>query len=138
MKIRTYNPDTDYSHLRSMLLDKATYGGVIDEDRDSEEKLKRLALTKPNCLLVAEKDEKLVGTVTVFEDGRACWLYRFAYQDKKIGRALWGHARMVAKELGHTQVLVYAPYDDSSFKELYNELGFNTGNPYTAYWQNID
>ena len=120
-----------------MLNDHETFGGEFDGARDSEEKIRNLVTDKPDYVWAAEVDGQLVGTVTVFEDGRACWLYRFAYRDRQVGQALWDQARQVAADRGHSQVLVYAPAGDTEFEKRYNDLGFNTGHSFTAYWQDI-
>jgi Asp-tRNA(Asn)/Glu-tRNA(Gln) amidotransferase A subunit family amidase len=81
-----------------------------------------------------------VGTVSVFEDGRSAWLYRFAVEkeeEKETVNALWQKAKEVLKEMGHTQVLVYAPASHKNFEERYTSIGFSKGNNFTAYWQNL-
>lgn len=83
---------------------------------------------------------EIVGTVTLFEDGRSAWLYRFAVQsdnESEIAELLNKKALETMKERGHTQVLVYAPQGDQHFEDRYTSLGFNKGNNFTAYWQNI-
>lgn len=117
-----------------------TYGGQYDEARDTAERLRSLFEQKPDAILVAEDDGSIVGTVTLFEDGRSAWLYRFAVQIKNeevISKELSQRALLILKEKGHTQVLVYAPAADPHFKDRYTTLGFIKGNDFTAYWQDI-
>ena len=85
-------------------------------------------------------DNLIVGTITLFEDGRSAWLYRFAVKkeyEEEATLALWNMAKMIMQSRGHTQVLVYAPANDTNFGERYNNLGFTAGGNYTAYWQDI-
>jgi len=139
--IRNYNSDTDYLEVSSLYKESKTFGGQFDEARDSEDRLKNLVKEKPNAILVAEIDNEIVGTVTLFEDGRSAWLYRFAIkneENKEIGKALWKKAKEEMKNKGHSQVLVYAPVGDLDFENRYKDLGFNKGNDFTAYWQDLD
>ena len=139
MKVRPYQ-SSDYEQIKSLLTAPDTFGGVFDDARDSHAKLDELEASKPNSILVAEIGEKIVGTVTLFEDGRAAWLFRFAAQteqETEIVTALKEQAFAIMKERGHTQVLVYAPQGDKHFEERYIQLGFNKGNDFTAYWQEV-
>ncbi len=136
IRIRTYNPATDYEALLTLLRDQSSFGGVVDDARDSVEKL----AANPDSILLAATEDGLVGTVTLLENGRVAWLYRFAAMEaseEEIRMALWKEAKQRLGALGHTQLLVYAPTGDAHFHDQYTELGFQKGNEYTAYWQNI-
>ncbi len=140
MNIRNYNPETDYQGIEALLNAEGTFGGQFDEARDTKERLDVLEASKPGSILVAEDEGKIVGTVTLFEDGRSAWLYRFAVQqenESEITELLNEKALETMKDLGHTQVLVYAPQGDEHFEDRYTSLGFNKGNDFTAYWQDI-
>jgi predicted N-acetyltransferase YhbS len=140
MNIRNYNPETDYPAIESLLRDSETYGGEFDEARDTKERIDTLEANKPNSVLVAEINNEIVGTVTLFEDVRSAWLYRFAVKkeyEEQATKSLWEKAQETMRLRGHTQILVYAPAGNSGFENRYNKLGFNTGGDYTAYWQDI-
>ncbi|MFM2340149.1 MAG: hypothetical protein RLZZ360_785 [Candidatus Parcubacteria bacterium] len=140
MKIRDYNPETDFDAVKSLLCDSSTYGGDFDEARDSKDRIDTLGQQKPGSVLVAELDNEIVGTVTLFEDGRSAWLYRFAVaktHEDIVTDALWQAAKEIMRSWGHTQILVYAPAHDAAFSSRYSKLGFTAGNDFTAYWQNI-
>jgi predicted N-acetyltransferase YhbS len=140
MNIRNYNPETDYPSIKALLNAENTFGGQFDEARDTKQRLDALEVSKPGSILVAAADGKIVGTVTLFEDGRSAWLYRFAVQpenETEITKLLNENALNTMKERGHTQVLVYAPQGDQHFEDRYEELGFNKGNNFTAYWQHV-
>jgi hypothetical protein len=136
--IRNYNPNTDYPSVESLYKDSSTYGGQFDETRDSAERLAKLIAKKPDSILIAENDGKIVGTVTLFEDGRSAWLYRFAVNNEEVSRILWQKAKEIFKQKGHSQILVYAPVGDKKFEKRYTDLNFNKGSDYTAYWQDIN
>lgn len=141
MTIRNYNPDTDYASIEALLNNTNTYGGQFDEARDTKERIDTLETQKPGSVLVAEVDGEIVGTVTLFEDGRSAWLYRFAVQAAHEAEAvplLNQRALVTLKERGHTQVLVYAPQGNQLFEERYTKNGFTKGGDFTCYWQDID
>lgn len=140
MNIRNYNPETDYRAIEALLNDPDTFGGQFDEARDTKERIDRLEESKPGSVLVAEIAGEIIGTVTLFEDGRSAWLYRFAVKQEyeaDAPKVLWEEASKTMKERGHSQVLVYAPAKNVNFEHRYNSLGFNTGSDFTAYWQDI-
>ncbi|MBI4121266.1 MAG: hypothetical protein HY457_03355 [Parcubacteria group bacterium] len=129
----------DYAAVAILYKDSSTYGGQFDEARDALERLQKLVEEKPDAILVAEDEGVIVGTVTLFEDGRSAWLYRFAVKGEglDIVNALYERAAQILKLKGHTQVLVYAPVGDKKFEERYGALGFTKGHDYTAYWRAI-
>jgi hypothetical protein len=140
MNVRNYNPETDYPTIESLLRDTKTYGGEFDEARDTKERIDALEANKPGSVLVVEMDKEIIGTVTLFEDGRSAWLYRFAVKkehEELATKFLWEKAQETMKLRGHAQILVYAPAGNSDFEDRYNKLGFNTGGDYTAYWQDL-
>lgn len=140
MNIRNYNPDSDYQDIEALYKEGSTFGGEFDVARDTKERIDTLEQNKPDSVLVAEEDGKIVGTVTLFEDGRSVWLYRFATitnNETEITRQLFDRAKEILKMRGHTQVLVYAPTEDNHFEHRYSSLGFNKGGDFTAYWQDI-
>jgi hypothetical protein len=141
IKIRNYNPKSDYKGLFNLYTVDNNFGGQFDEARDSEHKINVLIKAKEDAILVAEINETLVGTVTLFEDGRTAWLFRFAVQkefEEQITKKLTLKALEILKGRGHSQVLVYAPHGDKHFEERYKKAGFKKGNDYTSYWQDID
>ena len=140
--IRNYNPN-DYEQVAALYKQTDLFGGQFDEARDSADRLAKLVTSKPDAILVAESDEagKIIGTVTLFEDGRSAWLYRFAVekgeQEVAVTKMLWDKAKATLNQKGHTQVLVYAPVGDKGFEQRYTQLDFKKGNDFTAYWQDI-
>ena len=138
--IRNYNPITDYEWVKKLYMDSSTYGWQYDDARDTSIKLESLVKDEPNKILIAEISSHIVGTLTLFEDGRAAWLYRFAVQseyEQEITKALFDHGKSLLKEMWHTQVLVYAPSWDSHFEQRYTNLWMNKWNDFTAYWTDI-
>jgi predicted N-acetyltransferase YhbS len=140
MNIRPYQP-TDYEQVVALYRQSELYGGQFDENRDSEERLQKRVEADPDAILVTEQDTKIVGTVSLIEDGRVAWLFRFAVlqgeQQTVITKALCDAALAALKAKGHNQVLVYAPVGNDRLDNRYERLGFNRGGNYTCYWKNI-
>jgi len=135
MKIRNYTP-SDYKQLKVLYLDGSFYGGQFDEARDSEARLAKVGL---ESILVAEDSGVILGTVSLVDDGRVAWLFRFAVKDNNldVARALKEKAVEILKSRGHTQILVYSPVNNEQLDKRYHELGFNKGGDYTAYWLEV-
>lgn len=134
--IRPYVP-TDYDAVVD-LYNKPGFGGQFDEDRDSKEKLDAQSAKDANSILVAEVDGEVVGTVSILADERFAWLLRFAVRDPRAVEVLCTEACDILKQRGHSQVLVYAPTNDSSFKLRYGSLGFKEGEQsYDIFWKEL-
>lgn len=141
MNIRSYLPE-DYEQIARLYKQSELYGGQFDENRDSYDRLKNRIEADVDAILVAEVDGKILGTVSLIEDGRVAWLFRFAVCEGKhqvaITSALHEKAIQLLKEKGHHQVLVYTPAGNKKLDKRYEDLGFNRGSDYTCYWQDID
>lgn len=138
MEIRSYKIE-DYEAVSKLYKDYSTFGGQFDNDRDSGERLEKLINEKPDSILVAESNGEILGTVTMFEDVRCAWLFRFAVAKNtdEVTKELYRSAAEILKSKGHKQVLVYAPVGVSRFEERYKNIGFNKGDDYTCYWREL-
>lgn len=141
LHVRNYRY-TDYNAVKELYMQKDLYGGQFDEARDSREKLSDAIHADPQSILICEKDGKILGTVSLIEQGRVAWLFRFAVAktdfEKEAASALHGAACAILKARGHSQVLVYTPVDDPYLQERYASLGMNKGSAYTCFWQELD
>ena len=140
MKIRSYTDD-DFDQLMALYDRSELYGGQRDDNRDSRSKLQDRIMNDPSAIIVAEDDGKIVGTVSLIEDGRVAWLFRFAVQkidnEKNILDKLYVYATDALKKKGHNQVLVYSPAGNTDLDQRYKELSFQQGGDYTCYWKDI-
>ena len=136
--IRSYK-DSDYDQLKELYLHPEWFGGQFDEARDNREGLASIMARDPQAILVCEEDGELIGTVSLIEDGRVAWLFRFAVKDNnhKIAEALYEKASEVFKTRGHTQIIVYAPIGNQTLGKRYNALDMNKGRDFTAYYKDI-
>ncbi len=138
MRVRNYKT-ADYEQLKALYLDSSTFGGQFDEARDAPERLKKKIEANPDAILVAEIDGKLVGTVSLIDDGRVAWLFRFAAKKDhpEALKALHEKAIEILKSRGHTQVLVYTPVGNTDLDSRYEQLGFTKGGDFTCYWKKV-
>lgn len=136
MIVRSYKPE-DFAQLKALYLDSSLYGGQFDEARDGSDRLQKKIESDPDSILVAEDSGKLLGTVSLIDDGRVAWLFRFAASSTQVAKGLHDKAIEVLKGRGHTQVLVYTPVGNNELDSRYEELGFTKGEDYTCYWKEV-
>jgi predicted N-acetyltransferase YhbS len=136
--IRNYK-DEDYEQIKKLYSHSEWFGGQFDEARDSQEKLAKITSLDPESVLVFENAGRIVGTISLIENGRVAWLFRFAVKDNDsdIARKLYKKATFILKGRGHSQVLVYSPSGNTNLDERYSQLGMNKGNDFTAFWKDI-
>src|SRR5690606_31854998 len=122
--VRSYK-DTDYYKLKELYGHSEWYGGQFDEARDGREKLKSKIAQDNDSILVYEKNGELLGSISLIEDGRVAWLFRFVVKDndQQIAQELYDHATHVLKARGCTQVLVYSPNNEDILSQRYKNLG---------------
>lgn len=138
MKVRSYQP-SDYEQLKTLYLDSSTFGGQFDEARDAADRLQKKIEADPDAILIAEQDYKIVGSVSLIDDGRVAWLFRFAVPqgNPNIAQVLHDKAITILKERGHAEVLVYTPVGNQELNSRYEQLGFAKGGDYTCYWKGL-
>lgn len=140
MNVRNYKTE-DYHQVKELYQDSGLFGGQFDVERDAEDKLASRTEADPQSVLVYEVDNKIVGTVSLIEDERVAWLFRFAVQkgenEDKVTKTLYDRATSILKERGHKQVLVYSPVSNEPLDNRYIKLGFQKGDDYTCYWKDI-
>ena len=117
------------------------YGGQFDPARDSEEKLLSVTNFDPESILIYEENGEILGTVSLIENGRVAWLFRFAVteceNEKTITKALYETACNILRYRGHKQILIYSPSNHLKLNQRYIDLGMNKGGEYTCHWQDI-
>lgn len=141
MNIRNYL-DSDYGQLMALYDKSDLYGGQRDDNRDSKAKLQAVTSHDPEAILIAEYNGRIVGTVSLIEDGRVAWLFRFAVEQSKDEKAILGQlyaaASRILKHRGHNQVLVYSPVGHTHLDTRYTALlGFEKGSNFTCFWKDI-
>ena len=136
--IREYH-DADYDDLKELYGHTEWYGGVFDKARDGRERLAKKIADDPEAIWLYEEGGKVVGTVSLIDDGRVAWLYRLVvkHNDPVVTQKLYDHAAQILKKHGHEQVLVYTPVGDRTLHNRYEQLGMMRGSDYTCYWAQL-
>ena len=138
LNVRQYN-ESDYEAVKALYLRGDLYGGQFDEARDSKDRLNSVTKLNPNAILVCEFNRAVVGTVSLIDDGRIAWLFRFAVEqgpnEKAVAEQLYEAACSILRSRGHSQVLVYSPVNQSRLEDRYLSLGMKKGGDYTCFWQ---
>jgi len=141
MKIRAYK-SSDYPGIIKLYKETEMPGSEFDANRDGEEKLAKRISVDPESILLAEDNGIIVGSVSLIEDSRVAWLFRFRVREdisneEEVANLLYESAKKVLLNRGHHQVLVYTTVDEEKFKNRYKNLGFNQGHDYTCFWKDI-
>ncbi len=138
--IRPYDA-ADYDQVAALYRRHDLYGGQFDAHRDSPERLRAQTVDRPDTILVAASGTRILATVSLVEDGRVAWLYRFAVDqvpaEAEISAALYAAATGVLAARGHRQVLVYTPVGEERLSGRYDELGMSRGGADTCYWADL-
>lgn len=137
--IRSYQ-ESDYDAIKELYSHLEWYGGVFDEARDGREVLAIKITQDPEAILVYTQDGEITGTISIIEDGRVAWLYRFVVKDfdEKVTRGLYDVATGILKSRGHTEVLVYSSVDDTNLDARYQSLGMTKGGNYACFRKEIN
>jgi|SRR5579872_386424 len=141
MNVRNYKL-SDYRSIEALYKMGDFYGGQYDENRDSEQRLADRIKSDPEAILVCEDKEEIIGTVSIIEDGRVAWLFRFSVpsdlRGNEAAKLLYDRAIEILKARGHRQVLVYSPLGNQALNKRYQQLlSFNKGNDYTCFWKDL-
>ena len=138
--VRSYEV-SDYDGIQALYRQGHLYGGQFDEDRDSATRLQAQIREAPDSILVAIEDDHLVGTVSLIEDARVAFLFRFAVVDtpsaSAAAKGLYDRAAAVLRSHGHNQVLVYSPVGNDSLDHRYEALGMAKGGDYSCFWTEL-
>ena len=136
--IRRYK-DSDYDQLRDLYFHSEWYGGQFDGSRDSQEKLTTITARDPDSILVYMVGSNMLGSISIIEDSRVAWLFRFVVKDNAttVAEGLYSKAVDILKKRGHTQVLVYSPIGDKELSARYEGLGMTLGGKFLSYWSEI-
>ena len=131
--------DQDYPELCALYKHTELYGGVFDEARDGRERLSNKIAQDPDAILIHESNGQLDGTISLIEDGRVAWLYRFIVVgfDPDVTKELYNKAVTILKDRGHSQVLVYSEANNAQLDTKYQALGMTKGGNYTCFWAEI-
>ena len=140
-RVRNYRPE-NYEAIIALYKIGGLFGGQFDEARDSREKLAEVTKRDPESILVYDEDGTIRGTVSLIENGRVAWLFRFAVQqgdeEHTVAKALYIKAKEILKARGHSEILVYSNPDNQKLNERYETLGMTSGDCYRCFWDLVE
>ncbi|MDB5182246.1 MAG: hypothetical protein JWO47_30 [Candidatus Saccharibacteria bacterium] len=128
--------DTDYEQVKALYQHAEWYGGKFDEHRDSQEIMLHKVTADPQSIIVDEENGEILGTISLVEDGRVAWFYRFVTKDNNLGaaEALYKAASGVLKQRGHPEVLIYSDPTREDLNSRYQALGMEKGGDYECFY----
>jgi hypothetical protein len=128
--------DSDYDQVKALYQHGEWYGGKFDEHRDSREILLHKVTIDPQSIIVDDEDGQILGTISLVEDGRVAWFYRFVTKDNNLGvaEALFTAASGVLKSRGHPEVLTYSDPTREDLNVRYQALGMEKGGDYECFY----
>jgi hypothetical protein len=128
--------DADYDQVKALYQHGEWYGGKFDEHRDSREIMAKKIASDSQAIIVEEENGEILGTISLIEDGRVAWFYRFVVKDNSlpIAQGLYGAAAGVLKSRGHPEVLIYSDPAREDLNTRYQQLGMQKGGDYECFY----
>ncbi len=136
--IRGYT-DADYDQIKSLYQHSEWYGGSFDEKRDSRETLLAKVTRDPQSIIVDDENGEIMGTISIIEDGRIAWFYRFVTKNNSadVAKTLYTAASGVLQSRGHSEVLIYSDENREDLTSRYEELGMQKGGDYECFYAEL-
>lgn len=136
VQIRPYT-SKDYASVIELYKE----GNLFEEEVD-EEKIITLKITRdPESILVALKDNKIVGTVSIMEDGRLAFIFRLAVKTNErrqgIGAALLAEAEKILKKRGNTMVNIIVNEKHEDLQIYYEKLKYKKARVWRWMWKEL-
>lgn len=127
-QIRNYQA-SDYQQVREIL----ERGNLYWEPSDNEQALERKIQQRPDSILVAVEDDRVVGTQFIVEDFLPL-MFRLSvhpdYRSKGIGKALMQRGEEILRQKGSNHVNILVASDDKELQSYYERQGYEKGNTY--------
>lgn len=116
-------------------------GGLFEEDCDLEDILAKKSERDPESLLVAVLHDKIVGTVSLVEDGRFAFIFRLAVkldkQNRGIGSQLIAEAEKKLKQRGNTIINILVNEQHQELQSYYTRRHFHKGRIWRWMWKEL-
>jgi len=129
INIRNYTIE-DYKPVKQLLVD----GGLYYEPMDSLERLSEKISKDPKSIIVATEAEKIVGTVSLMEDGSMAFIFRLvvspADRNKGIGKALMKEAEEELFRREYEEINILVEEGNTELQEYYEHQDYEKGNVY--------
>ena len=122
---------TDYPQVKRILEER----GLFYEPMDSEERLQEKITRDPDSIFVATRENELIGTVSIMEDGRMGFIFRLCMNSDKentgIGIALMNKAEEELFKRGFKEINILVDSKSQQLQDYYLKRGYELGHQYT-------
>ncbi|MBI5619578.1 GNAT family N-acetyltransferase [Candidatus Gottesmanbacteria bacterium] len=129
ISIRPYIPK-DYPSIRRILEE----GGLYYDEMDNENRLKEKVTRDPQSILVAIEASRIIGTVSIMEDGRMAFIFRLGVQMEQkgsgVGTRLLQEAETILHERGYNEVHILVDENNPELQKYYEQRGYERGHMY--------
>lgn len=136
MDIRTYTNE-DFTGVRRVLNATDLFVPAVDTRKRFQDKIER----HPDSIIVAERDDAVVGTVFVTDDATTVLITRLAvlpdHQGQGIGRSLLDAAESWLVERGTRIAVAFAETSDPELLDWYRERGYTNKGQYEMMWKDL-
>ncbi|OGC59218.1 hypothetical protein A3A70_00805, partial [candidate division WWE3 bacterium RIFCSPLOWO2_01_FULL_42_11] len=121
---------SDYPFMRQILEE----GGLFDSNIDNEARVLEKISRDPQSTIVAEEGGKIIGTLSIMEDGQLAFLVRLAvkkeHRGRGLGTKLMQEAETILKARGYEEVHILVNEKDPELQDYYERLGYGKGQVY--------
>ena len=136
VQIRPYTPQ-DYPSIKAIYEE----GDLFVEGIDTEENLKTKIKRDSESILVAVKDGKVIGTVSLMEDGRMAFIFRVAVarsaRKQGVATMLIREAESILKNRGLQKVSILVGEKVKELWDYYEGIGYNRGSMHLWMWKEL-
>jgi len=120
----------DYSQVKSIYEES----GLYDQENDSQQRLDEKISRDPTSIIVAVDEERVVGTISLMEDGRMAFMFRLAvkstHRERGIGMALLQAADEELQRRGGLEINILVDEQNQELKDYYTNRGYKEGHSY--------
>lgn len=134
MKVRQYQ-NKDYGQLIKLYKQSTQFD--FDEVTDSKEGITRKIHRDPESILVTEEKGKIIGSLSIIEDGRIAWLFRLVGNNDEVVKTLISEAEEILRKRGYKNVHNFAPFNNQQALGERTKLGFIQGKNYIWFWKEL-
>jgi ribosomal protein S18 acetylase RimI-like enzyme len=136
LQIRHYK-SKDYQFL----IDLYKEGDLFEEEIDNENVIKQKIKRDPESIIVALKNNEIVGTVSIMEDGKFAFIFRLVVSVKErnqgIGTKLISEAEKILKKRGNLYVNIIVNEKDHKLQEYYQKFLYKKGRVWRWMWKEL-
>ena len=137
LQIRPY-VQNDYTSVIELYKE----GDLFEKDFDTKNALERKIERDPESILVAVRNNEIVGTISIMEDGKLAFIFRLVVKKslrrQGIGTQLIAAAEKILKQRGNPTVNIIVNEKDVDLQGYYEQLNYKKGRVWRWMWKEIN